>query len=203
MHRIIQKIWISKGVVKDWQTATIIPLFKKGDVDICDNYRGISLLSIPSKVLAKILYRRIEKVTESKLDEAQCGFRAGRGCVDQIFNLKQCLSMARERRKPILLCFVDLKKAYDSVNRRLLWDTLAEYGISRTTIKILNSLYDNSRAQVKVNGSLSDFLYIKTGVLAGLRVIAIAFQRIHRPDYKCGEEEIPKRWIQSPLPEKW
>ena len=55
------------------------PVLKKGDVEVCDNYRGISLLSIPSKVLAKVLYRRIEEKVEPQLHEAQCGFRKGRG----------------------------------------------------------------------------------------------------------------------------
>jgi hypothetical protein len=59
--------------VVEWKTCTIVPLFKKGDAEVCDNYRGISLLSIPSKVLAKILYKRIEKKIEPQLHEAQCG----------------------------------------------------------------------------------------------------------------------------------
>ena len=54
MHRIIQKVWSQERVVEEWKMSTIVPLFKKGDVEVCDNYRGISLLSIPSKVLAKV-----------------------------------------------------------------------------------------------------------------------------------------------------
>ena len=61
MTKIISKIWEKEQVVEEWKTCTIVPLFKKGDAEVCDNYRGISLLSIPSKVLAKILYKRIEK----------------------------------------------------------------------------------------------------------------------------------------------
>ena len=82
MTKIISKIWEKEQVVEEWKTCTIVPLFKKGDAEVCDNYRGISLLSIPSKVLAKILYKRIEKKIEPQLHEAQCGFRKGRGCVD-------------------------------------------------------------------------------------------------------------------------
>ena len=99
-----------RSVIEEWRTSTIVPLWKKGDAEVCDNYRGISLLSIPSKVLAKILYRRIEAIVEPQLHEAQCGFRRGRGCVDQIFNLKECISMSRQKDKPLFLCFIDLRK---------------------------------------------------------------------------------------------
>ncbi len=115
MHRIIQKVWRTERVVEEWRMSTIVPLLKKGDVEMCDNYRGISLLSIPSKVLAKVLYRRIEEKVEPQLHEAQCGFRKGRGCVDQIFNLRECMSASRQKGKPLYVCFIDLRKAYDSV----------------------------------------------------------------------------------------
>ena len=74
MHRIIQKVWRTERVVEEWRMSTIVPLLKKGDVEVCDNYRGISLLSIPSKVLAKVLYRRIEEKVEP-----HSGFRKGGG----------------------------------------------------------------------------------------------------------------------------
>jgi hypothetical protein len=150
-------------------------LFKKGDVEICDNYRGISLLSIPSKVLAKILYQRIETKVESQLHEAQCGFRKGRGCVDQIFNLKECISLARQKGKSLYMCFVDLRKAYDSVNRDLLWKAMREYGVSEKIIKIVNSLYENTRAKVRVKGKLSEFLSLKTGVKQGCVLSPLLF----------------------------
>ena len=161
--RILQKVWNQEQIIDEWRTSIIVPLFKKGDAELCDNYRGISLLSIPSKVLAKILYRRIEAVVEPQLHEAQCGFRRGRGCVDQIFNLKECISMSRQKDKPLFMCFIDLRKAYDSVNRELLWVAMREYGISEKLVKILNRLYEDTKAQVRVNGVLSEALSLKLG----------------------------------------
>ena len=55
MHRIIQNVWRTERVVEEWKMSTIVPLLKKGDVEVCDNYRGISLLSIPSKVLEGVV----------------------------------------------------------------------------------------------------------------------------------------------------
>ena len=175
VHRIIQKIWKRERVVEEWKTCTIVPLFKKGDAEVCDNYRGISLLSIPSKILAKVLYRRIEVVVEPQLHEAQCGFRKGRGCIDQVFNLKECMSMSRQKEKPLYMCFIDLRKAYDSVNRELLWKAMREYGISGKIVRIMNSLYENTRAQVRVNGVLSEHLSLKTGVKQGCVLSPLLF----------------------------
>ena len=175
MHRIIQKVWRTERVVEEWRMSTIVPLLKKGDVEVCDNYRGISLLSIPSKVLAKVLYRRIEEKVEPQLHEAQCGFRKGRGCVDQIFNLRECMSASRQKGKPLYVCFIDLRKAYDSVNRELLWQAMKTYGISGKIVRIVTSLYENTRAKVRVNGVLSECLLLKTGVKQGCVLSPLLF----------------------------
>ena len=61
------------------------PVHKKKDRKVCDNYRGISLLNIPGKVLSLVLLDRLETIIDPQLMEAQCGFRKGRGTVDQIW----------------------------------------------------------------------------------------------------------------------
>ena len=70
---------------KDWTQGLIVKLPKKGDLQMCDNWRGITLLSIPSKVFCKIILKRIEAAVDAMLREEQSGFRRGRGCIDQIF----------------------------------------------------------------------------------------------------------------------
>ena len=102
---------------QEWKDATLVPLFKKKYRKICDNYRGISLLSVPGKVLALILLDRLQAIIEPQLMEAQCGFRKGRGTVDQLWVVRQVVERATEHRTPLYLCFIDLTKAYDSVNR--------------------------------------------------------------------------------------
>ncbi|XP_062519263.1 uncharacterized protein LOC134194353 [Corticium candelabrum] len=74
----------SGRVSQDWKDSVLVPVFKKNDRLICDNYRGISLLSVPGKVLANILLERLKQSVEPLLLEAQCGFRPGRGAIDQI-----------------------------------------------------------------------------------------------------------------------
>ena len=93
-----------------------MPLFKKKDRKICDNYRGISLLSVPGKVLALILLDRLQTIIDPQLMEAQYRFRKGRGTVDQLWVVRQVVERATEYRNPLYLCFVDLTKVYDSIN---------------------------------------------------------------------------------------
>ena len=75
---------------------TIVPLHKKNDRKVCSNYRGISLLNVPGKVLALILLEWLQAIIEPQLMDAQCGFRKGHSTVDQIQVTCQVVEEARE-----------------------------------------------------------------------------------------------------------
>ena len=81
LHLIFNMVWETGKAPGDWQKAVIIVIHKKGSKRMCKNYRGISLLSIPGKVFAKILDATIRQVTEGKVVEEQAGFRVGRGYI--------------------------------------------------------------------------------------------------------------------------
>ena len=126
LHRIMCLAWENGQVPEDWQRAVIVPVHKKGSKLKCENYRGISLLSIPSKVYARILDERTRDVTESKVLEAQGGFRKGRSCTDQLFTIRQMSEKMLEKNKKMVVACVDLEKAYDRVGRDKLWDVLGD-----------------------------------------------------------------------------
>ena len=129
--------WKSRKVPEDWKSATLVPLHKKRHRKICDNYRGISLLSVPSKVMSLVLLERLQSIIEPQLMEAQCGFRQGRSTVDQIWVVRQVIEKATEYRTPVHLCFVDLTKAYDSVDRTALAAVLRSYGVPHQLVDII------------------------------------------------------------------
>lgn len=87
---ILQEVWRTKQLPSEWKKSVLVPVHKK-DRKVCDNYRGISLLSIPGKVLSLVLLDRLETIIDPQLMEAQCGFRKGRGTVDQIWATRQII----------------------------------------------------------------------------------------------------------------
>ena len=96
------------------------------------------------KIYAGILIDRVCKVTEGLIDGVQGGFRAGRRCVDQIFNLKQICEKAREKKCRVYAGFMDLEKAYDRVNREALWKVLRMYYVGGKLLNGIKSIYVNS-----------------------------------------------------------
>ena len=98
----------------------IVPLYKsKGERIECKNYRGISLVSVVGKISAGILVDRVCIVTGSLIDDEQGGFRVVKGCVDQIFTLKQIVEKAQEKKCRVYVGFIDLEKTYDRINREV------------------------------------------------------------------------------------
>lgn len=83
--------WESDTIPSDWERGLIVKIPEKGNLQICDNWRGITLLSIPSKIFCRVLLQQIEPVIDNELREEQAGFRKGRGCIDQIFALRNII----------------------------------------------------------------------------------------------------------------
>ena len=87
-------------VVQDWKNAEIVPIPKKGDLRVCDNWRGISLLDVVGKLFGRILQDKLQLIAERVLPESQCSFRKGRGGVDMIFTARQLFEKSREHDDP-------------------------------------------------------------------------------------------------------
>ncbi|TWW78139.1 R2 Retrovirus-related Pol polyprotein from type I retrotransposable element [Takifugu flavidus] len=156
-------------------TGVVVPLFKKGDRRVCSNYRGITLLSLPGKVYSEGLERRACWIVEPRIQEEQCGFRPGRGTVDQLYTLSRVFEGAWEFAQPVHMCFVDLEKAFDRVPRRVLWGVLREYGVSGPLIRAVRSLYDRCQSLVRIAGSKSNWYPVRVGLRQGCPLSPILF----------------------------
>ena len=110
-------MWRKEAIPQEFKDATIIHLFKrKGNPHICDNHRGISLLSVAGKILARVLWNRLNEHLERSglVPESQCGFRKNRGTIDMIFTARQLQEKCQEQNVDLYMTFVDLTKAFDS-----------------------------------------------------------------------------------------
>ena len=168
MTQLCNLIMEEKRVPEEWKKAIIVPLFKnKGSKLDCGNYRGISLISVPSKVFMRVLLNRIRPKIEEKLREEQAGFRGGRSTVDQVFALRQILEKRWEYALPVYCAFIDLEKAYDSVWREGMWKIAEYYGIPKEVVEILRSWYEGINSCVRVDGVEGDWFPIRTGLRQG------------------------------------
>ena len=77
---LIRDIWMQETMPEGWRKSIIVPLYKKGEIEECKNYRGITLLDVIYKIMATILKKRLDKLSETRqiIGDYQCGFRKGR-----------------------------------------------------------------------------------------------------------------------------
>ena len=162
-------IWEKRVLPQDFKDASIVHLYKKkGNRQACDNHRGISLLSIAGKILARVLLNRLNAHLErGYLPESQCGFRANRGTVDMIFAARQLQEKCMEMRAPLYTAFVDLTKAFDTVCREGLWQIMAKFGCPDVFISIVRQFHDGMMVSVRDNGKYSDEFAVTNGVKQG------------------------------------
>jgi hypothetical protein len=119
-------------------------------------------------VFTKVIANRLKPHVESFLRESQCGFRKGRGSNDQIFSLCTLMEKAREFHQPLYLCFIDLRKAYDSVNRTALWAVLQRcYHLPEKLLSIIKAMHHHSSAAVRAYGKTSEEFSVSSGVRQG------------------------------------
>ena len=175
LGKLFNCIWEKEDIPEDWSKGLIVKLPKKGDLQQCDNWRGITLLSIPSKVFCKILLGRIQTAIDRKLRSEQAGFRKGKGCIDQIFALRNIIEQCLEWNYPLYINFIDFRKAFDSVHRNSLWKILESYGVPRKMAQLIKVFYEKFECSVIVDGSLSDWFAVNSGVRQGCILSPILF----------------------------
>jgi sorting nexin-29 len=120
IQKLINFIWNEEELPEQWKESVIVPIYKKGDKMDCSNYRGISLLSTPYKILSNILLSRLTPYVDEIIGDHQCGFRRNQSTTDQIFCIRQILEKKWEYNGTVHQLFIDFRKAYDSVRREVL-----------------------------------------------------------------------------------
>ena len=168
-------IWKSEKVPEEWRKSTLIKLFKKGDAAKCDNWRGISLLSIPGKLFSQIILRRIQTALDKHLRDEQHGFRPSRSCSDLIYVLRMMIEECNEWRQKMYLVFVDFEKAFDSIHRDSLWNILRYYGIPEKLVSLIIALYENTECCVRTHEGNTRYFHIMSGVKQGCVLSPLLF----------------------------
>jgi len=170
LHRLFQ-ICFENGVVPQaWLDSTIQPIYKgKGNKHDPNNYRGITLQSCIAKAFTKIINIRLGDYLERKnlLHDEQNGFRKNRCCQDQISTLYFIIENRRLSKEDTFACFVDFKKAFDSVPRDILWKKLSKIGVNNKILNSIKALYKNIQCSVRINNDLTPPFPMTNGVKQG------------------------------------
>jgi hypothetical protein len=171
LHRLLSIVWAQSEVPTDWLKGIIAPIHKDGEMRLPLNYRPITLLSIAGKVYTGVLQARLMAWAETHgaVVQEQGGFRPRRGCPEQVFTLTELIKLRRLNRKHTYACFIDIRKAYDTVWHAGLKLKLRQAGIHGPMYDALCSLYSGCESSVRLGATLgyTEFFPIETGVRQG------------------------------------
>jgi hypothetical protein len=172
-----------KYIPKIWRKAQINLLPKEGDPSELGNYRPISLLCVQYKIYTHILNRRLQAYLEENriLSEGQAGFRKGMSTACHINTLINILEDCRQFDREIHLCYVDIKKAYDSVEHWAIEEALQYYGVPKDFVEVIMSLYKNITAEIVTSFGVTKEFEVTRGVRQGDVISPLLFNVVINP----------------------
>ena len=170
--KIFNGLLISGQFPIAWTEGIIVPLHKQGSYTDPNNYRGITLSSCLGKLFCHVLNARISKYLENNnlLAREQAGFRNASRTADNIFVIKTIVDKyvrTEGKGKKLFACFIDLKKAFDTVWHEGLLLKLQKVGINGQLYKIIKSMYQNTFSRVKCKHNMTGPIRITQGVHQG------------------------------------
>ena len=147
------------------------------DANNPDNYRGISLLNICSKLYTHILNNRLNKWIEENeiLDECHAGFRKNYCNIDHLFTIVAIIQKQLSYHRKLFVAFVDFRKAFDSVVRKALWKILRKNGVNGKMFRAITSMYNVVKAKVRAGGDLTESFMCPSGLKQAKCVVRFCF----------------------------
>ena len=170
LHRLFQNCFENDVVPQAWLDSTIQSIYKgKGNKHHPNSYRRITLQSWIAKAFTKIINIRLGNYLESKnlLHDEQNGFCESRSCQEQISTLYIIIENWKLSKEDTFACFVDFKKAFDSVPKDILWKTMSKISINNKILNSIKALYKNIQCSVRINNHLTPPFPMTNGITQG------------------------------------
>ena len=147
------------------------------------------------KILSRIIFKRINlSIADNVLPESQCVFRSGRGTVSMIFTIRQLQEKCQKQRKDLFQVFIDLTKAFDTVNREALWLILRKLGCPEKLISILKLFHHDMKTTLNIGGKLAEPFTVGNGVKQGdtlaPTLFALYFSMVFQLAFKDSSESV-------------
>jgi hypothetical protein len=170
------KILETGELPRQMQIVQLIPIFKKGARDTCDDYRPIAITDFIYKLFSYIIYNRLLPQLEPFLLDEQRGFRPNRGTGDAIFTLQRLAEECRRKGEKIYVAFLDIRQAYDSVPQETMLTILRQYyRVDAGLLDLISLIYTDSQGEVFFDGASSTSFPINIGVKQGCILSPILF----------------------------
>lgn len=175
--RVYNYIYNSGNIDKCFIKTIVFPIYKKGDSNIPNNYRGISFMNCIVKVMMGVLNERLYNWVENRqiLTEYQAGFRRKYSTVDNIYNLSSLVSIKLAEKNKVYAFFIDFKAAFDNVSRKALIYKLFNMGVSYKFVRMIETIYSNTESAVWTGEEISENFKTKSGVKQGCLLSPLLF----------------------------
>ena len=153
----------------EWKLAKVTPIYKDGCKSDVGNYRPISVLNIISKIIERAVHDQLYDflIKCNILNPAQSGFRSNHSTHSTLLDVSDYILQNMNEGRATAAIFLDLRKAFDTINHQILFSKLHDYGIKNNTLKWFVSYLSNRAQRVNVNSTLSDFKCINIGIPQG------------------------------------
>ena len=166
-------------VPTEWSKCVLNPIPKSSSLNKIDplSYRGIALAPASYKLFCGLINNRLTKWVEENniLADEQNGFRADRSTIDHVSTLTNIIETRKLKRKQTFTAFIDFKKAYDSINRPLLWSKLQEAGMSGKILNPIKAIYNNVQYCIRLNGLYTNWFKVNHGLKQGCLLSPLLF----------------------------
>ena len=183
-------------IPNEWRDSIMVSIFKeRGDIQSCNNYRGIKLTSHTMKLLERVLDKRLREETE--VCSEQFGFMKGRGTMDAVFALRQTMEKYRDKQRGLYMAFIDLEKAYDRVPRSEVWRSMRSKGVKEKYeyVKVVQDMYREATTRVRSTVGTTEPFQVKVGLHQGSALSPYLFNLLMDVMVEEVTKEAPWRMI--------
>ena len=150
LFQIFKKVFQTSSFPSVWKEAIVSPIYKKGSKRNAENYRPVSLLSMPSKIFERILFKRLFLHVRPYLHKAQYGFMPGRSTVLQLLVMLQKIYHGLENNLEVDIVLTDFSKAFDQVDHGILLRKIHQFHIEENLLRLLHSYLSGRSQRVRV-----------------------------------------------------
>ena len=176
--QLFNLIFDTSLIPENWTLGNILPIYKnKGDINMPENYRPITLLSCFGKLFTAIINDRLTKYADPHdlISSCQAGFRKGFSTTENLFIINSLIDILKAKSKKLYCAYIDFKQAFDKIWRQGLWSKMIQYDVNGKCYKVIKNMYENIKSKIITNKGSTAYFPCYTGVRQGEKLSPFLF----------------------------